>query len=86
MKKDPNKYPPGLNLKKVRAIIEHYDNQTEEEAIAEMEEGLAVMAGNTVVHIDTAISRKIIDLAREKKTSLDKLINSLLKKNLPKAA
>lgn len=34
-KKDPNKYPKGWNAAKVRAIIDHYDNQTEEEAIAE---------------------------------------------------
>lgn len=36
-KKDPNKYPPGLNAQKVREIIDHYDNQTEDEALAEDE-------------------------------------------------
>lgn len=32
---DPNVYPKGLTARQVRQIIEHYDNQTEQEAIAE---------------------------------------------------
>jgi len=36
-KKDPNRYPKGLNRKKVRALIDHYDHQTDAEAIAEAE-------------------------------------------------
>jgi hypothetical protein len=36
-KKDPNRYPKGLTRKKVLALIEHYDNQSDEEAIAEAE-------------------------------------------------
>ena len=36
-KKDPNRYPKGWNRKKVEELIEHYDNQTDEEAIAEAE-------------------------------------------------
>ncbi len=35
--KDPNKYPPGLKRRRVQAIIDHYDNQTEDEFIAELE-------------------------------------------------
>ena len=31
------KYPPGWNEKRVRALINHYDNQTEDEAVAEDE-------------------------------------------------
>ena len=37
MKKDPNTYPKGLDAKKVRAIIDYYDNQTDDEAVAESE-------------------------------------------------
>ena len=37
MKKDPNKYPPGLTAAKVRQIIDHYDRQTDEEAAEEIE-------------------------------------------------
>jgi hypothetical protein len=35
--RDPNRYPKGLNRKKVKALIDHYENQTDEEAIAEAE-------------------------------------------------
>ncbi len=35
--KDPNKYPPGWNLQRVRRVIQHYESQTDEEAIAEDE-------------------------------------------------
>jgi hypothetical protein len=34
---DPNLYPPGLDAKQVREIIEYYDSLTEEEWIAELE-------------------------------------------------
>ncbi|MGA2439358.1 MAG: hypothetical protein ABSH08_00235 [Tepidisphaeraceae bacterium] len=36
-KKDPNRYPKGLNRRKVQAIISHYENQTEDQAVAEDE-------------------------------------------------
>lgn len=35
--KDPNKYPPGWDRKRVQAVIEYYESQTEEEALAEDE-------------------------------------------------
>jgi hypothetical protein len=35
--KDPNRYPKGLNRRKVQALIAYYDNQTDEEAVAEAE-------------------------------------------------
>jgi hypothetical protein len=35
-KKDPNVYPPGLSAKKVRQILEYYENQTDEEAAIEI--------------------------------------------------
>jgi hypothetical protein len=35
--KDPNKYPPGWNARRVRALAEHYENQSHKEAIAEDE-------------------------------------------------
>ena len=33
--KDANQYPRGLGREKVQAIIAHYENQTEDEAVAE---------------------------------------------------
>jgi hypothetical protein len=35
--KDVNRYPRGLNREKVQAILAHYENQTEDEAVAEDE-------------------------------------------------
>ena len=35
--KDPNRYPKGLDRKKVRAIIDYYERQSDDEAIAEAE-------------------------------------------------
>ena len=34
---DKNKFPPGFDEAKIKSIIEHYENQTEEEAVAEDE-------------------------------------------------
>jgi hypothetical protein len=36
-KKDPNRYPKGWSGKKVRQVIAHYENQSDDEAIAEAE-------------------------------------------------
>jgi site-specific recombinase XerC len=35
--RDPNRYPKGLNRKKVQALIDYYENQTDDQAIAEAE-------------------------------------------------
>jgi tryptophanyl-tRNA synthetase len=34
-KKDPNTYPKGFGRKQVESVIDHYESQTEDEAIAE---------------------------------------------------
>jgi hypothetical protein len=34
---DPNVYPRGWDRAKIQALIDHYENQTDDEAIAEME-------------------------------------------------
>jgi hypothetical protein len=36
-RKDPNRYPKGWNRARVQAVIAHYENQTDDEAIAEDE-------------------------------------------------
>lgn len=36
-RRDPNRYPKGLDQKAVQEIIAHYENQSDEEAIAEAE-------------------------------------------------
>ena len=35
--KDPNRYPKGLTRRKVEALVDRYDHQTDAEAIAEAE-------------------------------------------------
>ncbi len=35
--RDPSPYPKGWDRKRVEALIDHYDNQTDDEAIAEAE-------------------------------------------------
>ena len=35
-----NKFPPGWDAKRVQSVIDYYENQTEDEAVAEDEAGL----------------------------------------------
>ncbi len=37
MKKDPNKYPKGLDARKVKAIIDYHDRQSDDASAAEAE-------------------------------------------------
>ena len=42
MKKEvKNRFPPGWDERRVRDVLEHYENQTEEEAVAEDEAAFA---------------------------------------------
>jgi hypothetical protein len=34
-RKDPNRYPKGWNRARVQALLDHYENQTDDEAVAE---------------------------------------------------
>ena len=36
-RKDPNRYPKGWDAKSIQALIDHYDNQSEDDAVAEDE-------------------------------------------------
>ena len=35
--KDPNRYPKGWDREKVQRVLEHYENQSDDEAVAEDE-------------------------------------------------
>jgi hypothetical protein len=37
VKRPLNKYPSGWNRKKIQELAEHYENQSEDEAVAEIE-------------------------------------------------
>lgn len=47
-KNSKTKFPPGWNDKRVQSVIRHYDNQTDEEAIAEDEARVKASAATTV--------------------------------------
>ena len=36
-RRDPSPYPKGWNRKRVQVLIDHYENQSDEQAIAEAE-------------------------------------------------
>jgi hypothetical protein len=57
-KPDPNRYPKGLNREKVQKIIDHYENQTDEEAIAEAEAAYHNPA-TTMIEVPVALLPKI---------------------------
>lgn len=60
------KYPPGWNEKRVRKVIAHYENQTEEEQAAEIE--AALKAKNvTMVAVPTALVPKVLTLIGKRK-------------------
>ena len=40
-RKTETRYPKGWNAKRVADVLDYYENQTDEEAAAEIEEGLA---------------------------------------------
>ena len=53
------KYPPGWNKKRVRKVIAHYENQTDEEQAAEIEQ--ALKAENIIlVAVPTPLVPKVL--------------------------
>ena len=46
--KDQNRYPPGWDLERVRRLIQRYDSQTDEDAIAEDEAAFEDQTRTTV--------------------------------------
>jgi hypothetical protein len=54
-------FPPGGDEKKVREVLEHYENQTEEEALAEDEAAFSA-EGQTVVVVPTELVPAILEL------------------------
>ena len=68
--KDPNQYVPGWNLERVRRVIQHYESQTDEEAVAEDEaaskEPRLIMTGLRAVLVPTPLlGRSVLGLTRE---------------------
>lgn len=58
---DPNAYPAGWNQARVRAVLEYYEHQTEEEAAAEHEAALS-RPGETLMTVPTEIVPAVREL------------------------
>ncbi|MFZ2958595.1 MAG: hypothetical protein WA705_17035 [Candidatus Ozemobacteraceae bacterium] len=84
--KKRNNLPAGCTEAEIKAIADHYDSQTDDDAVLEDERYLALEIGGRIVPIGPSVSQQIYELAREKKTTVEKLINALLKKSILKAA
>jgi hypothetical protein len=68
-KKVKNQFPPGWDEARVRDVIEYYENQTEDEAVAEDE---AAFADSTMMAVPPPLVpevRELIARYEEKKAS-----------------
>jgi hypothetical protein len=54
MMKKQQDFPPGWDAEKVKALADYYDNQTDDEAIAEAEEALEA-EGQTLVMVPSEL-------------------------------
>lgn len=67
-KKIKQRFPPGWDEKKVQRVIAHYENQTEDEAVAE-DEAAAQAADHTLMSIPTQLVPAVLKLiASQRKT------------------
>ena len=62
-------FPPGWDEERVRQVIAHYENQTEDEAVAEDEASLDA-TGQTLMTVPTELVPRVVRLiARHQKTA-----------------
>jgi hypothetical protein len=66
MTKRKQKYPAGWDEKRVRKLAEHYDNQTEDEQVAEHEAAFRAKS-QTVMVVPTELVPQIIKLINRKR-------------------
>jgi hypothetical protein len=59
--KKPGKYPPGWDEARVRRVLTHYEEQTEEEAVAEDEAAFENLT-QTAMEIPTELVPAVRDL------------------------
>lgn len=61
-------FPPGWDKKRVQRVLEHYESQSEEEALAE-DEAAYEDDGQTIIEVPTELVPKIRELiAKYKRT------------------
>jgi hypothetical protein len=56
-----SKFPPGWNAKRVKKVLDHYESQSEEEAVAEDEAAFEAL-GQTVMEVPTELVPAIREL------------------------
>lgn len=56
-----SKFPPGWNAERVKSVIEHYEAQSEDEAVAE-DEAAYEMPGQTIMEVPTDIVPAVREL------------------------
>ena len=66
-----NKFPPGWDEKRVQSVIDYYENQTEDEAVAEDEAGLQDES-ITLMEVPTELVPVVLELIS--KHSVDNLM------------
>lgn len=64
-KKKKQEYPAGWDEERVRKLAEHYDNQTEDEQVAEHEAAMKA-EGQTVMVVPTELVPEIVKLINRK--------------------
>jgi len=62
------KMPPGWTEEQIRALAEYYDNQSEDEQVAE-HEAAPRARGHTVMVVPTELVPEIVKLIEKKKTA-----------------
>jgi len=65
-KKKKQKYPPGWDEARVRKLAEHYDNQTEDEQAAEIENAMND-DNQTMMMVPTELVPEIVKLINKKR-------------------
>ena len=66
VKKDPNRYPKGWNAKSIQKLIDHYEKQTEDEAVAEDEASFEDRT-QTVMEVPKALVPAIRELIAKRR-------------------
>lgn len=64
--KKKQKYPPGWEEKRVRKLAEHYDNQTDDEAVAEVEAAMND-ENQTLMMVPTELVPEVVKLINKKR-------------------
>ena len=62
----PSKFPPGWDEQRVRRVLEHYESQSDEEAVAEDEAGVSV---STVMNVPEELVPTVRELIAKHKKS-----------------